>query len=110
VGVLIQGPWKKRLEVSEPDTAAATEDAVSFDASNAYPWYALSGPKGIKPAEYAKTLASLKRLARLAGPDGKLLLPSGWFWDTNRIQSLIDQLNQIGTEPNEEEEIPDEPA
>lgn len=104
MGDLIIGPWGKP-KVEESTTASS--DVPAEDASNQYPWYALCAPKGTKPDEYAKTLASLKKLARLAGPSGRLLLPNGWSWN---FQPMIDQLNRIAESSTEEEEIPDDIA
>lgn len=107
MGVLIQGPWGKKPK--EEETSPAASSGSADDASNQYPWYALCAPKGTKPDEYARTLASLKKLASLAGPSGKLLLPRDWSWN---FQPMIDQLNRIAAsaDAEEEEEIPDDIA
>lgn len=109
MGVLIQGPWKKREEKVEPVSNDTDAPVTLEDASNEYPWYALSGPKGTKPAEHAAMLTSLKRIARLVKPTGRLSLPKDWFWDPKKIQALIDDLNRIGQE-EEENPPPDECA
>lgn len=104
MGILIQGPWGKKTETT--DTHVVTYDTQNVAIEQQYPWYALSGPEGIKPKEYNTTLASLKKLASLIGQSGRLILPNGWFWDPDKIQKLI---NQLPTSSNIEE-VPDDVA
>lgn len=104
MGILIQGPWKKRENIGS--TTPTEGELTSVEVSKRYPWYALSGPKGTKPAEYSKMLAELKHLVAVAGEDAQLLLPKGWFWDPDKVQTLINELNQIG----QEDELPDDCA
>lgn len=110
MGVLIQGPWKKLDEsknVSESDKQELNV-IKSFDPSTRdYPWYALTGPKGTTVEQHRKAVEQLKKIAKIAGQDGLILLSKGWYWDSDKMQVLIDNLMSIGKDSNE---IPDDVA
>lgn len=120
MGVLIQGPWKARPQtteessevsetVSEAPIVVLSSGAEVVTSGIAYPWHTLAGPKGTKPAEHAKMLARLQKLAKVVNASGgTLLLPTGWFWDPNKNQKLIEELSRIGRMTSEE--IPDDIA
>lgn len=112
MGILIQGPWKKQAELKSSEE----ENPMPHGPAKDYPWYALSGPKGTTAKQHRDTVSQLQRLASIAGDTGSIILPNGWFWDTGKIQVLIDNLSSIG-QPQAQvqthmpsEEIPDDIA